>query len=300
MPRFSRLLPVIIAVAAVVCGFAADIDSTPGTAIDIVAHRGGAGLMPENTMPAFRRALELEVASIEIDLRLTADGVLAVHHDDKLSPERCVGVDGKRAQKRAIAELNWEAVRAVECAGPPGSNPARASIPRLEQVLSMARDARYPVHLNLEIKKRKRSDPAAYDEIATILANAVREHGLQDRVIVQSFAVEPLLAVHRAAPELRLGVIVRAPDRYAAMLEESGTTTLFPRHDRLRESDVSRFQAEGVRVVPWTVNKPEAMRRMMRWGVDGLITDYPDRARAVAAEEGQDPTERGGQSGQGG
>jgi glycerophosphoryl diester phosphodiesterase len=254
-------------------------------AFDLQGHRGCAGLMPENSMPAFRRAIELGVTTIELDLQLTRDAVLAVHHDPRLDPSRCVGPDGKPVRKRPLHELKWEELEGVRCAGPRGVAVEPAPIPRLEQVLELAREAPYPLRLNLELKARKGAGDVVHGVVADVLVTAVREHGLERRVQVQSFDLEPLLAVRAAAPELPLGVIVRNPDRYAEMLERSGATTLVPRHDRLRERDVRLYQQQGIRVVPWTVNKPEAMRRMIGWGVDGMITDYPDRALEIIEQQ---------------
>ena len=280
MRPFLTLLIVSAAVASAVA-------SEPA-GFDLQGHRGCAGLMPENTMPAFRKAIELGVTTIELDLHLTRDAVLAVHHDEKLSPSRCAGPSGQRVGKRKIHELKWEELEGIECAGSAGDPPVRAAIPRLEEVLDLARGAPYPVRLNLELKARKGASTVTYDLVADILLEVVRERGMEQRVIVQSFDLEPLRAVRAAAPELPLGVIVRSPDRYAAMLEQSGATTLVPRHDRLGESDLRRFQEQGIRVVPWTVNKPEAMRRLIEWGVDGLITDYPDRALEILEEARRD------------
>jgi len=270
---FLSLLIVPVAAAVAVASEA------PG--FDLQGHRGCAGLMPENTMPAFRKAIELGVTTIELDLHLTRDAVLAVHHDEKLSPSRCVGPSGEKVGKRKIHEMTWEQLEGIECSGPGGDTAVRGAIPRLEQVLDLAREAPYPVRLNLELKARKGASTVTYDLVADILVDALRGHGMERRVTVQSFDLEPLRAVRDAAPDLPLGVIVRSPDRYAAMLEQSGATTLVPRHDRLSESDLRRIQGEGIRVVPWTVNKPEAMRRLIGWGVDGLITDYPDRALEI-------------------
>jgi glycerophosphoryl diester phosphodiesterase len=255
---------------------------------DLQGHRGCAGLMPENTLPAFQRALELEVTTLELDLRLTQDDVLVVHHDPHLSPRRCVGADGEPVKKLKFRELSAAELEGIDCGASPesgGADAARvagAHIPRLDEVLDLARGAAYPVRLSIEIKKQ--DSDQKYVRIAALLVEALRESGLMRRTMIQSFETEALRAVALEEPELTRAALVRNPSLYDERLEQAETTVLLPRFDRLRESDVRRLQAEGVRVIPWTVNKPDDMRRMIGWGVDGLITDYPDRALEILAE----------------
>ena len=137
----------------------------------IFGHRGASAHAHENSVAAIRLTAAQGAHGVELDVRRTADGVLVVHHDAQLSPARCVKSNGARVKKRAIGEMAWNALEGIECAGPADSEVARAGIPRLEQVLELARDAAYPVRLNLEIKKRKSSRDVVYDVIAAVLVD---------------------------------------------------------------------------------------------------------------------------------
>jgi glycerophosphoryl diester phosphodiesterase len=196
--------------------------------LDIQGHRGARGLMPENSMPAFTKALSLQVPTLELDLQLTQDHVFVVHHDAKLDHKRCVYDDGHKVENQAIDQLRYEALVQIDCGRlvdsrfPRQQTVTATRIPRLQDVLALARGADYPVRLSIEIKWSKRHD----------------------------------------------GITEEA---YARQL-------LAPRYDRLRRPDVERFQRQGIAVIPWTVNKPADLCRMIAWNVNGVITDYPDRA----------------------
>jgi glycerophosphoryl diester phosphodiesterase len=290
MIGLSRLAPLLAVALVSLAGGGITVPlaaggSTIPDGFDLQGHRGCAGLMPENTLPAFERALELGVTTLELDLQLTRDDVVVVHHDPHLAPRRCVDSAGRPVKKRQIDELAFAELEPLDCGASPVGGAKRvagAHIPRLEQVLDLARDADYPVRVNIEIKKQR--DPAAYRHMAELVVEALRERDLLQRAMIQSFEPEALIAVREIEPELTRAALVRKPKLYTERLEQSEATVLQPRVDLLRENDVRRIQAMGVRVIPWTVNKAPDMRRLIAWGVDGMITDYPDRALSVLQE----------------
>jgi glycerophosphoryl diester phosphodiesterase len=196
----------------------------------------------------------------------------------------------------------WSAQRAVD--GEP--------IPTLAELLDLVREQPRRVALNLETK----ITPASGDEVidpetfARLLVRQLRASGLVDRVTVQSFDWRTLLAVRRLAPEIPTACLtiespgfdtvrpgadgaspwhagLRVADHGGSlprMVAAAGCTTWSMFRRNLTESLLAEAKALGLKVLPWTVNEPDEMRRLVRWGVDGIITDYPDRLNAVLAE----------------
>lgn len=240
-------------------------------------------MMPENTIPAFEKALTLAVTTLEMDIQMTKDGVLVVYHDPRLNAKLCAYDDGRRVPKTRIEDLLYKELAGIDCGSRrnarfPEQRPvAGARIPRLEQVLALARAASYPVRVSIEIKWDKRKSDIAVREIAKQLVMLVRRYGLANRSIVQSFQAPALVAVARLEPSIQRAILVRDPENYERAVRAGNATILSPRYDRLRVQDVKRFTALNVAVIPWTVNKPAAICRLLAWGVDGMISDYPDR-----------------------
>ena len=267
---------------------AGNVSTEPGRVLDVQGHRGCRGLMPENSMPAFRKALALGVTTLELDVHATADRVLVAHHDSKLSSKRCVDADGRKVRGTPLHQLTWAQIEGIDCgqAGNskfPEQESVAAPIPRLDEVLALAGEAGYPVRFSIEIKS-KGAKELPIPEIAGLLVEALRRHGLVQRAVVQSFSAEALVAVHEIEPALPLAILVRESASYDSALERSGARILSPKFTGLHESDVRRLQQQGVSVIPWTVNRLEAIRRMIDWGVDGIISDYPDRVIELLRE----------------
>lgn len=246
--------------------------------VDIQAHRGGAGLGPDNTPLAFARALELEVTTVEFDVQVTRDRVVMVHHD--AWPRHCVDAAGRPLKKGK----RFTSYAAEELAGVRCGKGEQSDLPRLEQILELARGASYPVHVSIEIKRFKGSLPAR--ELAELVLAVVEEAGLGSRTIIQSFDREVLQAVRELEPELRRSFLVRWPRRYERVVNEELGSILSPRASCLRRRHVQRYQARGIAVVPWAVNKPRKIRKMLKWGVAGIITDHPDRVQEILGEGG--------------
>ncbi len=245
-----------------------------------IAHQGGRGLWPENTLLAFERSLDLGVDVLEMDLRGTADGQIVVHHD--ASVERTTEGNGR------VNALTLEELRALD----PGyrfeseragvvSHPYRGSslvIPTFLEVMGRFPGAR----LNVEMKD---FDPA----LAITLCGMLRDNGFAQQVIVASFEHEPMAAFRRACPEvatsatmregllfyqlgrLRLGSLYRSPAMAFQFPEYFGGIHV------IRPELLEAAHSFNVQVHVWTVNEEEDLERMLELGVDGILTDYPDR-----------------------
>lgn len=255
-----------------------------GLPLDIQGHRGARGLMPENSLPAFQEALRLRVPTLELDLQITQDHELVVYHDPSLNTKLCISDDGRRLSNVSIEVLRYDELADIDCGRavnsrfPEQQAIAGTRIPRLDDVLRLARDANYPVRLSIEMKWPKRKDGLTVEEFARRLVALVQRYALQERTIVQSFHAPALRAVKEIDAGIARAILVRRSEDYDRAVKESQATILSPRYDGLRKADVERFQRMQIPVIPWTVNKIADMCRLIGWGVSGFITDYPDRA----------------------
>jgi glycerophosphoryl diester phosphodiesterase len=240
----------------------------------VFAHRGGALLRPENTLLAFDHGLALGADGLELDVHLSRDGVVVVHHDTTL--ERTTNGTGPIAARTADELASLDAGFRAD-----GFRGRAGGIPRLADVL-----ARYPgVRLIVELKV---NDPA----LARGTIDAVRAAGAIDRVALGSFgtrvlraarAYEPRIATGASREETRLAVYrswirlpVRHPPYTAFQVPETAGATRVVSPRFVRDAHKA-----GTRVQVWTVNDEADMRRLLAWGVDGIISDRPDIAVEV-------------------
>lgn len=289
-------------------------------AIEIQGHRGARGLLPENTVPAFERAIELGADVLELDLGLTRDGVPVVHHDRALNPDRtrdAAGVwlsePGPLIGTLDLAELSaFDVGRAA-----PGSRTAEqfpgqaprdgTRIPTLAEVLALGRrPGAGGVRFNLETKLTPLApeETAGPEAFARAVVAVLRAEGMLDRANVQSFDWRVLFEIRRLAPELST-VCLTAEQRWhdnirrdrpgpspwtagldvddaggsvPRLVEAAGCRGWSPYHRDLTAEALAEAHALGLKVVVWTVNEVDEMLALARMGVDGIITDHPDRA----------------------
>src|SRR5262245_35301938 len=299
--------------------------SSPAMAFDLQGHRGARGLAPENTIAAFTTALRIGVTTLELDLAMTRDGVLVVHHDEWLNPDITRDGDGKFLSGRgpAIYSLTLEELRRYDVGRlKPGTPYAArfadqrpvdgAHIPTLAELFDLVRRAGGDhVRFNIETKITPTSgaDVPSPEIFAEAAARAIRAAGLTARASVQSFDLRTLAVLRRLAPEIeRVCLTSEQPDEdtiergkpgaspwtggldvddyggatppLVAAPRRSGGAPYFGEVTRASIADAKRLR---LKVIPWTVNERADMERLIVLGVDGLITDYPDRLRAVMA-----------------
>ena len=258
--------------------------------LDIQGHRGYRGLLPENTIPAFKKALALRVTTLELDLQATKDWALVVYHDPYVDPKRCIYDDGREIRKRLIEDLTYGDLADIDCGQlfdsrfPTRQKISGVRIPRLQDVLVLAQQADYPVRLNIEIKWQERKDNLSVHNFARRLIDQIKRYNLQSRTIIQSFYPPALRAAREIDGDIARAILVEKPTDYDQRFRESAATILSPRFQQLRLNDVRRFQGRGVPVIPWTVNEASDICRLIKWGVNGIISDYPDRVIELYAK----------------
>lgn len=270
---------------------------------DIQGHRGARGLMPENTLPAFWKALELGVTTLEMDVVISADSQVVVSHDPWFSPEFCslptgepVPADAARTHRLYI--LPYAEIARYDCGlrgHPrfPRQQKMAAVKPLLREVIRMAEaytatHDRPPVFYNIETKSTPEGDGVLHPPpgpFVDLLYDVLAGEGIVARTTIQSFDGRTLQAARERDPSLSLALLVAAPDTLgpAARLAALGfTPALYSPDYHLVDADlIADVHARGMRVIPWTVNTPAEMQRLHDLGADGLITDYPDVAVAL-------------------
>jgi glycerophosphoryl diester phosphodiesterase len=266
---------------------------------DLQGHRGCRGLMPENSIPGFCRALDLGVTTLEMDLVITADSLVLVSHEPWLSEEICAQRDGTRIPADRHARYNlfamtYEEIQAYDCGSLPHPRfPTQAKHavhkPLLRAVIDSA-DAharatgRSLPRYNLEIKRRPEGDgvyhPAVEPFVRLVLAE-LTDQALADRCVIQSFDPEALRVTRRLAPNVPLALLIENQASPQVNLDQLGfVPAIYSPDHGLVDADLISFAHEReMQVIPWTVNESSDLAAMLALGVDGLITDYPDRLR---------------------
>lgn len=290
--------------------------------VEVQGHRGARGAHPENTVHGFVAALALGVDTYELDVGLSADGVVVVHHDLAPNPDVARDETGawitERVPLRALslAELRRLDVGRLR----PGSDAARGfpdqvgvdglRVPTLAEVIGAVDEASGGrVGFNVETKHSPLHPGPSPDVHALVDATVavVREAGVEARCAIQSFDWRAVARARRVAPEIATGCLTSTrvnlpPAREPAAwtlghaVEEAGSVPRMvhavraghwaPEHTDLDAADVEEARSLGLRVVAWTVNAPADIARALDLGVDAIISDFPDRVVAALAARG--------------
>jgi glycerophosphoryl diester phosphodiesterase len=239
-----------------------------------IAHRGASGHAPENTMAAFRRAAELGARFIETDLQITRDARVIAMHDFTL--------DRTTNGKGQVHLLTLEEIRALNAgawfkdSGTESFSGER--VPTLGEILDFAE--KQDLIFYLEIK----SGPAWGVEHAVVAA--LRDQNASARVVILSFDPTALDTVHRLDSTLMTGFLCEHPSNdLVERTVRAGARQLVAGGDLITPEVVEKAHHAGLQVVAWTINEPEQMRRLIATGVDGIITDYPDRLLGILSEQ---------------
>jgi len=294
----------------------------PALALDVQAHRGGRGLRPENTLAAFENAIRMGVTTLELDIGITADGVAVISHEPALYPGTARDADGRwlkepgplirsltlaEVQRYDVGRLNPDSAYGKPFATQQPVDGQR--IPTLASLFALveklgANDVQFDIET--KIFPNRPDDTVSPEVFVDTLLAAIRAAGVTKRVMIQSFDWRTLALVQRLEPGLRTvyltiesrnsnnvqdpawtaGRMARDYPSVPAMIKAAGGTIWAPNFNNIDASSAQRAHDLGLQLVPWTVNEPADMRRLIDWGVDGIITDYPDRLREVMRERG--------------
>ena len=222
----------------------------------VIGHRGAAGYAPENTLTSFRKAVEFGVDMVELDVHLCATGEAVVIHDDTV--DRTTDGSGR------VRDLSLDELKALDAGG----------VERVPTLVEVIDEMSGRAALNVELKGL-----GCVDRVHEVLSDAVGD-GLisHDVFLVSSFHLGMLEWMRALSDDVRLGVLVGdVPGKVLEFAQRVEAYSVNPYHKRMSLEFVSMAHGLGLKVYPWTVNEPGDIARAKAMGVDGIISDYPER-----------------------
>jgi glycerophosphoryl diester phosphodiesterase len=274
----------------------------PTASFDIEGHRGCRGLMPENTIPAFFKALDLGVTTLEMDVVISKDQQVVVSHEPYFNADFCITPDGKpvdkaRQKELKLYQLTYDEIRQYDTGSNgnpkyPEQQKQKTVKPLLSDVIQQVEAYRQQHNLplvsyNIEIKSEASQYNISQPEpgpFCNLVQAILKDRLPASRIIIQSFDFSVLKYWKQQAgaghyPSVRLAALVENLSGPEANIARLGfkPDVYSPNYRLLRRSSIDQLHEKGIQVIPWTVNQRRDMERLKRWGTDGLITDYPDR-----------------------
>lgn len=272
--------------------------------IDIQGHRGARGLLPENTIPGFMRALELGVSTLEMDVVITKDEEVVVSHEPWFSAEYCSHPDGTPVQQSdehalRLFDMTLDEVQSYDCGlrGHPRF-PRQQAMPAVKPLLRdviraaevyQAEQGIDRVAYNIETKSTPEGDGRLHpgpETFTRLLYHVLKEEDVVDQSIIQSFDIRTLQVARRIDPDWRTALLIEHRARRVSWQDHVGRlgflpTVYSPSHELVDPALVDAVHEKDLLIIPWTINEASRMHELVKKGVDGIITDYPD----IAVEE---------------
>ena len=267
--------------------------------VDVQAHRGGAGLMPENTIEAMKHCLDMGVNTLEMDFVLSGDGKVVVSHESYFHHRYTTRPDGSLVQKadpkEYLYKMTYDQIAKYDVGVRANDTyPDKACVPAVkplaEDLITFVENytkenGLSPVRYNIEIKSSQADGQsinwANYDKLADAIMRLLVKFHLDDRLVVQCFDARTLNYIQPKYPEINFSYLISNKtdldfDGYMALLKFT-PKWLSPHHSLVNEELIAKCREKGMKIVPWTVDKPEDIKRMIDLKVDAIISNYPDR-----------------------
>ena len=264
--------------------------------LDLQAHRGGRGLMPENTIAAMKNAIDLGATTLEMDVVISKDNKVVVSHDPYFNDVITTTPAGKTFTKKEATDyllykMDYDSIRKFDVGTKPHPDfPRQQKIAAYKPLLTDLVDAAEAyanskgrkMMYNIEIKSKEGFDGVRHPappKFAELLVQVLTDKKVLERTVIQSFDVRPLQYLHKSHPKVTLSYLV---DKSAGSFDEQLTKLGFtpaiysPIYTITTRETIKQAHAKGMKVVPWTVNTAKEIQEMIDAGADGIITDYPD------------------------
>ena len=260
--------------------------------IDIQGHRGARGLYPENTIAGFIHAIKLGVNTLELDVVVSKDLKVIVSHEPYMNHEICKSPESadilkKNETNHNLFELTYEEIKAYDCGSkyyPRFKKQKKISChkPSLKDMVGEVEKLSSNHSYNIEIKRRPEWDHIyhpEYRKFADLLITELEDLGITERTTVQCFDVATLQYLHSKYPHVKLVYLIANRNSFAENIENLGFTPFIysPHYKLVDKKLVKECLTANVKLIPWTVNKKKKMRKLIKLGVDGIITDYPNK-----------------------
>jgi glycerophosphoryl diester phosphodiesterase len=292
-------IPVVILLLA--CNHTKKIQSHPvmiSSSFDKEGHRGCRGLMPENTIPAMLRALDLGVTTLEMDVCITKDKKVVLSHDPWFNHDittKAAGtfIDESEERNYKLYGMTYVETQQYDVGMKPHPRFSKQKkIPVRKPLLSdlldsvqqymMTRRKPFP-YFNIETKTQPAGDNIFHPEpteFVELLMAVIKEKGVEDRVIIQSFDFRTLQYLHEHYPAIKTAMLIEDSDKRSLkkQVKDLGfTPTIYsPAYQLVNAELIQQCHDQHIQIIPWTVNDKEKIEELKKMGVDGIITDYPD------------------------
>jgi glycerophosphoryl diester phosphodiesterase len=293
----TKSFVVIAAFLIISCQPVKKITGNAPASFDQQGHRGARGLMPENTIAAMYKAIDLKVTTLEMDVVISKDLQVVVSHDPHFNEHITTTPEGKfltkaEAAQRLLFNMNYDSIRRYDVGMKPHPDfPRQQKIhaykPLLKDLLdsteAYARKQGRTIAYNIEIKSKPEGDGVKHppvEQFADLLVSVILEKGLEKRTTIQSFDPRALQAVHVNHPNLVTSLLIENNNKQGleTQLQQLGYTpqVYSPHYSLVTPELVRACHDKKIAVIPWTINNAAEMKRQVQLGVDGIITDYPD------------------------
>lgn len=273
------------------------MDSTVKKEFDVEGHRGCRGLYPENTIPAFLNALDLGVTTLEMDFSISSDHKVIVSHEpffnqEITTPPLGLEINADNHHEYNLYQMTYDSIKSYDVGSKfyerfPTQKKMVVHKPSFDDVVIAVKDhvksnSLYEPHYNVEIKRKPEYDNIYHPDaetFATLVLNTIKQNELDSMTIIQSFDLESLQIVHKKNPQIRTALLIENQISPVENIQKLGfTPTIYSPYYKLVDKELVEYCKKlNMDLIPWTVNEKAEMIEMINIGVDGLISDYPDR-----------------------
>jgi glycerophosphoryl diester phosphodiesterase len=261
------------------------------------AHRGGRGLMPENSIEAMLNAMKIDgITTLEMDTHISKDGKVVVTHDDYLSPAFMLTPDGNDipvtdAKKYPIFGMNYGDIKQFDLGTKhydlfPKQAKVKTHLPLLTDLIDAVQhdiksNNRKQFFYNIETKCNESGDGITNpkpEEFVKLLMNVILKKKIADFVVIQSFDKRTIQIIHEQYPKIKTSFLVANKKTYEENIADLGFKPfiLSPVWQMVNEELIKKAHADGVKIIPWTANTLADIQKLKALNVDGIISDYPD------------------------
>ncbi|MFP4845478.1 glycerophosphodiester phosphodiesterase family protein [Winogradskyella sp. PE311] len=259
--------------------------------IDIQGHRGCRGLLPENSLQAFEKAIDLGVHTLELDIAITKDYKVVISHEPFMNPLICYNPKGdvipdSMGMHYNLYQMTHEEIKTFDCGSkfhPTYNNQKKLKTykPLLSELFELVNAKNADVKFNIEIKSKPEyygiytPQPINYVEI---VLGEIEKYGKFDKANLQSFDLAILQEIKKQSPKMPVALLVDEDESIEGKLNKLNykPEIISPYYKLLSRESVKNYQSQDFQIIPWTINNKLDMLQMINWQVDGIITDYPD------------------------
>ena len=269
--------------------------STIFPSFSIEAHRGGRGLMPENTIPAMIHAIDLGVTTLEMDTHVSSDGKVLLSHDHYINPQFILDQNGdeipeKDNKKYILYQMRYDEIRKYDAGSRinpkfPKQKPVKTYIPLLAELIDsvqshLKQGGKKQVFYNIETKSDPSGDNSLHpdpEKFIDLLVDVLKKKNIIQWTVIQSFDVRTLQVLNRKYPHIKTSFLIENANSFEENMKILGFIPFIisPNFKLVTAEYVNKCHQQGLKVIPWTVNTKEDIAKLMALGVDGIISDYP-------------------------